>query len=359
VRILLVHPGPLPEFSVQDVLAGWQEALEELGCIVQVFNTNDRLTVYDSMLIDTGAKDTEGRPLVRKAVPRDDAIRLAMQGLYSACYTFWPDVVLAVSAFFTPPQMLDVLRSRRHKVVLVHTECPYQDSDQLDRAAHADLNLLNDPVSLDAFRALGIPAEYVPHAYRPAVHKPGPVVRELACDLSFVGTGYHSRVDFFEAMDLGGLDVILAGNWQALKTRPGSPLLKYLSHDIDHCLTNDETVRVYNSSKAGINFYRREGSADHEAPALQGVAMGPREVEMAASGLWFLRDPRPEGDAVLPMLPVFASPEDAGEQLRWWLDRDSQREDAARAARAAVSGRTFASNAEMLLRLLDRQPVTI
>ena len=342
-------------------MTGWAEALEGLGHTVRVYNTNDRLTVFDAMLIDTGQKDGEDRPLVRKAVTREQAIELAVSGVYSACYQFWPDIVLVVSAFFTPPRLLDVLRARRHKVVLLHTECPYQDGEQLDRAAHADLNLLNDPVSLDAFRALGIPAEYVPHAYRPGVHKPGPVVPELACDLSFVGTGYQSRADFFEAMlaDAGDLDVLLAGNWTLLKERPDSPLRKYLSHDIEQCLTNDEAVRAYNSSKAGINFYRREGSAEGGMPVLQGVAMGPREVEMAAAGCWFLRDPRPEGDALLPMLPTFASPGEAAGVLKWWLPRDSQREEAARAAREAISGRTFASNARMLLRLLDRQPVTI
>ena len=311
------------------------------------------------MLIDMGTKDDDGRPLVRKAVSREQAIELAISGLYSTAYQFWPDLVLVISAFFTSPDMLDRLRSRRHKVVLIHTECPYQDGDQLSRAAHADLNLVNDPVSLPAFRALGVPAEYAPHAYRPRIHKPGPVVPELACDLSFVGTGYHSRIDFFEAMNLEGLDVLLAGNWQLLKDRPRSPLSKYLSHDIDMCLTNDETVRVYNSSRAGINFYRREGSADGAAPALQGEALGPREVEMAAAGCFFLRDPRPEGDELLTMLPTFGSPYEAAERLRWWLAHDSQREDAARAAREAISDRTFSNNARMLLRLLDRQPVTI
>ena len=147
----------------------------------------------------------------------------------------------------------------------------------------------------------------MPHAYRPSLHKPGPVIPGLACDLSFVGTGYWSRADFFEAMDLEGLDVLLAGNWQVLKSRPGSPLHRYLSHDVDQCLTNEETVRVYQSSRAGINFYRREGAADGEAPMLQGVAMGPREVEMAASGCWFLRDPRPEGDECCRCCPRSAA----------------------------------------------------
>ena len=72
------------------------------------------------------------------------------------------------------PQLLEVVKSRRHKLVLIHTECPYQDDEQLERAAYADLNLVNDPVSIARYRALGVPAEYVPHAYRPSLHKPGP-----------------------------------------------------------------------------------------------------------------------------------------------------------------------------------------
>jgi hypothetical protein len=80
---------------------------------------------------------------------------------------------------------------------------------------------------------------------------------------------------------------------------------------------------------------------------------------MAACGLWFLRDPRPEGDELFPQLPVFETAEQAGEMLRWALAHDTVRDVAARAARTAIAGRTFSSNARMLLRLLDRQPVTI
>ncbi len=198
--------------------------------------------------MDMGSTDDDGRPLIRKAFTRDQAIELASSGILSACYRLWPDVVLLVSAFFTPAELLDIMRARRHKVVTLFTECPYQDDEQLERGAHADLNLLNDPVSLPAFRQLGIPAEYVPHAYRPALHKPGPPDPDLAADLAFVGTGFRSRIDFFERMGLGGLDVLLAGNWQLIKDKPDSPLHKYLAHDIDDCLSNEQTVRVYNSA---------------------------------------------------------------------------------------------------------------
>jgi spore maturation protein CgeB len=156
-------------------------------------------------------------------------------------------------------------------------------------------------------------------------------------------------VEFFEAMGLDGLDVILAGHWRGLAQ--DSPLRKYLAHDEDQCLDNIQAAGVYRSARAGINFYRREADEDCQA---EGWAMGPREVEMAASGLFFLRDPRGEGDELLPMLPTFGSPADAGTQLRWWLGHDGHRQEAARKAREAVADRTFHNHAKRLLQLLER-----
>jgi spore maturation protein CgeB len=347
MRWLVVHPGP--QFSVHDVYAGWVEALRALGEDVQEFNLDNRIQVYDAALLETGRADEDGHPEVRKAFTREQALAAAVQGITSACYTWWPHVVLGVSAFFIPPWYLDVMRDRGHRVVLLHTESPYQDDEQLKRAEHADLNLLNDPVNIGAYRRFG-PAEYMPHAYRPAVHHPGPAVPELKSDFAFVGTGFASRVEFFQAMDFSGLDVLLAGAWPGLPDT--SPLRRYLpGGDVVQCTGNEETASIYRSTRTGINFYRREAEDAH---AGEGWAIGPREVEMAAAGLFFLRDPRGEGDELFPMLPTFDGPADASQKLRWWLAHDSQREKAAAAARAAVADRTFEANAKRLLQLLDK-----
>lgn len=353
MRILVGHPGP--DFSVADVFTGWVEALRAAGQEVATYALSDRLAFYGHALFETGRADEAGHPEVRKAVSNEEAIRLASNGILSACYQFWPDVVILVSGFFTPPVMLDLMRSRRHKVVLIHTEAPYQDQEQIARAGHADINLVNDPVNLDSYRAVRKDSYYVPHAYRPHVHRPGPAVPSMKCDLGFAGTGYPSRIDFFERMRLAGLDVLLAGNWQPLMEdeHRDSPLHQYLANAADECVDNAQAVSLYRSSKAGINIYRREAESPEQS---DGWAMGPREVEMAASGLWFLRDSRPESDEVFPMLPSFSGPEDAGEILRWYLDRDDERQKAADRARAAVAGRTFDANARMLLRLLEKHP---
>ena len=171
-------------------------------------------------------------------------------------------------------------------------------------------------------------------------------------DLAFIGTGYPSRVRFFEQMNMDGLNVRLAGPW--LDLPEDSPLRDWTMTNPDNAVDNTETAEIYRQSRTGINFYRREGETAHED---EGTACGPREIEMAACGLWFARDSRPESDELFPMLPAFTSPAEASDQVRWALAHPDQRAAAAARAREAIAGRTFENNARQLLRLLDRQPV--
>lgn len=341
MRIVVAQPGP--EWSVQDVYSGWVEGLRNAGQQVFEFNLNDRLVFYERAFMQIGEHE------YRKAVEDPDAVAgLALNGLAAMLYKIRPHVLLVVTGFFAPPELLDQARRYGTKVVVLHTESPYEDERQLKLAEHADLNLINDPTNIDAFQRLA-PTAYMPHAYRPTIHKPGPAQPDLLSEFVFVGTGFPSRIHFLEAMNLDGIDVALAGNWQALTE--DSPLRKYVAHDIEQCLDNTDAVGLYQSSKVGINLYRREA----ERPDLiSGWAMGPREVELAACGLFFLRDSRPEGDEVLRMLPTFASAEDAGERLRWWLSHEDERLEAAAQAREAIADRTFQNHAARMLRLIEK-----
>ena len=341
MRWLVAAPGP--SFSVVDLFVGWCEALRELGQHVIEFRLDERLTFYDAALFEVGPG------MMRKAVTAEQATELAVNGLYSALYKTRPDVLLVISGFFVPHELLDLARHYGTRVVVLHTEEPYEHSRELALACHADVSLITDPTNIEVFRE-HTNAWFVPHAYRPAIHHPGPPDPALACDFGFVGTGYASRIGFLEAMDLSGLDVLLAGNWQQLAE--DSPLRKHVAHDLAECLDNTQAASVYRSSRSSLNLYRREA----ERPELSvGWSCGPREIELAATGCFFLRDPRPEGDELFPMLPTFTSPGEASELLRWWLAHEPQRQEMAAKAREAITERTFVNNAKSLLRLLDKE----
>ncbi len=363
-RILLVHPGP--DFSVADVHRGWEKALRKSGHTVMTYNTNDRLTYHGHERMPRhGEPKCEqcGEVPTRPALDADGIMQMAVKGLYETCFVFWPEVIFFVSAFYITAPMLQVLRTRRMKIVMLHTESPYQDDEQMLRGQFADLNLVNDPANLAAWRELDVPAAYMPHAYDPDIHYPA-ARREYDCDFTFVGTLFRSRAEFFSRMDFTGLNVSFGGSGWDLANRDypelitkvmdrdnGYRLVDYLGHPLDHCVDNDETADHYRTAKAGINFYRRESEDGH---AGKGWAMGPREVEMAACGLFFLRDPRPESDEVFgSVLPAFDGPEHASELLREWVARDQDRERLAHLAYTSIAARTFDNNARAALALME------
>ena len=283
-----------------------------------------------------------------KALEREDAIRIANQGLLAACYQYWPDIVVVMSGFFLTPETWGILATRPHHVVLWATESPYEDDRQAQPARYVDTVILNDPTNLGQMREVNPRTWYLPHSYDPDLHHPGPADPDLVCDFGFVGTGFPSRMEFFEQVDWSGIDARFGGNWTWLDE--DSPLRSRLLHPAEHCMDNADATRLYRSAAAGANLYRKEHSDGGHA---DGWAMGPREVELAACGSFFLREPRGEGDALLPSLPTFTEPGEFGELLRWWLRHPELRQAAAAAARMAVADRTFTNIAAKFLRLVD------
>jgi spore maturation protein CgeB len=331
VRAILVHPGPA--FSVADVANGYSKALRSLGVQVKDFDLGDVMTFYEAGLRAVGADDTSGKT----------AARMTAASLRQTCFDWWPDVLFIVSAFFLPPELYEICRARGMRVVTILTESPYEDDNQARIAAWADVATVNDPTNLAQFPGN---THYLPHAYDPDVHSPGPVEPGYESDFCFVGTAYPERIKFFEAVDWSGLDVALAGNWSELGD--GSPLLPFLTHELDACCPNDEAVRLYRATQVGCNVYRTSAQRDDLS---DGWAMGPREVELAATGTFFLTQARGENREVLPMVPTFESPGDLSEQVRWWLAHPDKRADVATKAREAVADRTFAANTGRLLEL--------
>ena len=336
MRILVVHPGP--NFSVQDVHDGWVEGFEELGHEVQSYNLGDRLTW--AAIAHLGMDD--GTYI--KAFPKPESVySFAISGLPQACLYWWPQVIVFISGFTVDPQFLEVCRGRGIKTACVMTESPYEESRQLLIAPHFDAVALNDPTNIGQYSTLTT-AVYTPHAYRPEIHHEGEAHEDYLSDCVFVGTGYPSRVAFLERCNFDGIDLALAGNWQNVPT----VLADRVVHDIEDCIDNVQTAELYRGAKTSFNIYRTENNGDISDGA-DGWSVGPREIELAASGTWFARQSRGESDELFPMLPTFNSPEELGELIRWALENPVERQIAAEQAKRVVTDRTFPNNARKLL----------
>lgn len=340
MRVLLVHPGP--HYSVSDVYYGWAKGLAAAGVGVARFNLDERLDFYSASYV--AMQDGE----MRKACDPEMSARLACNGIKAAAFDWWPQVVIVVSGMFVPPDIIDAINGRGMHTVLLATEAPYEDNRHMMQAAKFDTVIVNDPVNLEAFREINPDTHYIPHAFDPAVHHPGDDERSGVC---FVGTAFPSRIELFEEVDWSGLDFSLAGHWKNIAD--DSSLHKYLITSTDDCYENSDTADLYRRSAAGFNCYRQEhqeGKHDHAA----GVACGPREIEMAACGLPFVRDARPESDELFPFLPTYESAEQLGDQLRWLVSDKDRAAVLGGRARAAVARRTFAHNAASFLRIINQ-----
>lgn len=337
MRIITNHPGP--NWSVADVHRGWTRGLRAAGAEVIDYAFHDRLWFFQNARIE---RDGE---LVH-AAPFDLAARLALEGLGSLIWETQPDAVMFVSGFWISPAVFDGIRARGTRVILLCTESPYQDDEQLELAAHADLVILNDPVNLERFRAVCDQTIYVPHSYDPEIHYPGP--SDHRSDFCIVGTGYPSRVQYLEQMNLGRYDTALLGNWTAAEGTSLEPLVRQTT--LDECIDNTAAADWYRGTRASLNLYRREhANPDHA----DGWAMGPREVELAACGTFYLTETRPENRAVLPMVPTVSGPAEAAELLSWHLAHDDVRRRIADAARSAVAEWTFENRARQVLRAIN------
>jgi spore maturation protein CgeB len=322
VRVMVVRPGV--SWSVADVGAGWVEGLREAGADVVDFDWAKRLALISDV--------TE--------LPLKDVGLLAADSLLATVYVARPDVVLVISGWDIPPSVYQTWRRLGQKVILVHTEAPYEDDRHLTMIWCADVHLLNDPVSVARMRDAGADAYYAHHCYRPIVHHPGAGRRDL--DFVFVGSGFAGRREFLARVDFAGRTPLLAGHW----VNPG-PVEPWVDPDLPSPLPNADAADLYRRARTSINLYR----LDHvQRPELAvGWAMAPREVEMAACGLWFARMPRPEGDDLLPMLPTFDDPDECSEQLAWAWKHPDLAEQAADRAREAIADRTFTNLARAAL----------
>jgi spore maturation protein CgeB len=338
MRAMVVHPGV--DFSVSDVCRGIVTGLRSTGCEVAEFNLSDRLEFYSRAHV----KQDDGEFL--KAFSEEASVAMAAKGIEAALYEYWPDIVVVVSGFFIPPVMWGVFARRPHHVVYWCTESPYEDDRQARGARYADTVILNDPTNLDTFRKdVNERTFYLPHSYDPDIHHPGSETPEY--DFAFVGTGFPSRIDWLEAVDWTGIHATLAGNWNIVDD--DSPLIPLLMHKRGWCIANADTAALYRNTRISLNLYRKEHSDGGHA---DGWAMGPREVELAACGTFFFRDPRGEGDVLFPMLPTVTDPTEFSKNLRWWLDNDTARIEAAEAARDVIVDRTFQNTASRMLDLV-------
>jgi spore maturation protein CgeB len=360
MKVLVVHPGA--SWSTSDVFDGLVFGLRHHGVEVIEYRLDARI----------GHAHNRTHALYRKAkrLQADLAKPTKVDVLYKAgeeaipmALRFGVDAVIVVSAMFFHPDLFIMLRRAGTRVVMLCTESPYDVREELKIAAaisrpDAYAGRVVDPVSgiwtnerssVAAFRAVNPRSGYIPHAWHPERHRPGPQAVDdqvKAHDVVFVGTGFPERIEWFNQVDWTGIDLGLYGTWDRLSAK--SPLRACVQAAQ---VNNAAAAALYRRAKINLNFYRKSIGWAPNAPRIEHAeSLNPRAYELAACGCFHLSDHRAEvtekfGDLV----PTFDSAEQASRLIRRWLADDEGRARIAAALPACVAEDSWVHRARRVI----------
>lgn len=278
VKILLASPAEL--MSTYDVYTGYKNALEKIGVELQIY--------------DLAARANYHRIALKRFLKKDicyswqNISELACAEIVYQAFIYKPDLVLIMSGLFFHPNVLIALGRAGFKLTWLFTECPYDDDKQLFLAKFVHLCIIDDLLSLKAFRKVNRNSYYLPKACDLSRHFKHETDPKYKSDVIFIGTGFKNRIDLFELINWENIDLKIFGYWNLKR---GSKLKKYLTKSI---ISNNETVKFYSNTKIAINLHR-EGTA---------YSANPRVYELAATKTFQISDKRDEifdvfGDSVV------------------------------------------------------------
>ena len=327
MRILLIEPGA--SWATADVAAGLRIGLETHGVQLVRYQLDQRIDRSQKWLHYNWRRTKKTNPAIEKPNVADVFYQAGIGALEMAL-RHQVDAVLAVSAMFLHPDVIVLMKRAGLRVVVAFTESPYDIEKELIVAALVDGCWTNERTSVAAFQAVCPASGYLPHAWHPERHRPGPHAGDsdvAAHDVVFVGSAFHERVDWLTAVDWTGIDLGLYGSWEALGSRHA--LRRFVrGAEVD----NEQAAALYRRAKVGLNLYRTSKGWGRMAPAIDyAESLNPRAYELAACGVFSISSDRAEVREVFgDRVPTVTTPAEVSALLRTWL-----RDDVARARIAA------------------------
>jgi len=328
LRILLVHPGA--SFSTADVFAGLDYGLQCHGIQVMPYRLDQRITWAHKWLHQMWRFKKKRSPDLPKPGPQDvvyqagcDALNIALRHRV--------DVVLVVSCMFMHPDVLVMMKRAGLKVVVLFTESPYDEEQEMKIAGLMDGETrvvdgcwTNERASVAHLRTVNPNVGYLPHAFHPEKHFIS--ARQLgelpSHDVVFVGSGFNERIAFFNAIDWTGIDLGLYGSWKGLGLKKQA-----MACVREGNITNDKAASLYRRAKIGLNLYRTSKGWGPRAPSIvHAESLSPRAYELAACGSFHLSEYRAEVPEMFgACVPTFTSPSEAEALIRTWLAKPDER----------------------------------
>lgn len=363
MKLLLIHPGAT--WAIADVEAGLRHGLTVHGVDIVRYRLDTRLMRSRKWLHANWRLARKTNPTIQK--PTDaDMVYHAGEGALAMALRHQVDAVLVVSSMLLHPDVIILMKRAGLRVFVLFTESPYDMEQEAKIAPLVDGCWTNERTVVEDFRTLNPNTWYLPHAWHPLRHRP--VVKEsqidagktyvaeleklkpatdvAAHDVVFVGTGFHERAKWFNAVDWTGIDLGLYGSWDDVGL---SPALE--QRVVADAVDNPATAGLYLRAKIGLNLYRKSKGWGKLAPQIHTAeSLNPRAYELAACGVFHLSDARAEVTEVFgDLVPIFTSPDDASRLIRQWLSDDVGRARIAAQLPACVAESSWVQRAACVI----------
>lgn len=355
MNVLLIEPGA--SWATADVSAGLRYGLEQHGVNLVRYKLDQRIDRAHRWLYYNWRRTKKSNPAIEKPNTADVFYKAGIEALEMAL-RHQVDVVLAVSAMFLHPDVIILMKRAGLRVVVAFTESPYDLDKELAVAKLVDGCWTNERSCVPAFQAVNPSSGYLAHAWHPERHQAGLQPQDAdvrSHDVVFVGSAFHERVTWLNAIDWTGIDLGLYGSWESLGSR--HPLRRFVC---GAQTDNARTASLYRRAKVGLNLYRTSKGWGRQAPAIEHAeSLNPRAYELSACGAFHLSTHRAEVREIFgDLVPTCSTPDEASALLRTWLSDDAGRARIAEQLPACVaesSWRTRATTVIADLQTLQRR----
>lgn len=356
IRILVAHPGH--GHSTSDVYEGVCAGLEMNDVEVVRFEWGRMLQPITALVlgaVEGGAIKDERAEKTHQWLcwmASADALTMAIEHEVNA--------VLVINGLLFPPSRTKVFRDIGLPIACYGTEAPYFEATERQLVPFYTHWFTQERSAVKRYSDLGTPVSYLPMAYNPKVHHPGPTDPDKRCDVTFVGGGFPERKQLIEGVDWTGVDITIHGTLWGLDLQQERGRFDFSrgTRYTEGAIPNEQTSAWHRSSKIALNLHRKMGYIETGAAVAPGLAesLGPRAYEIPACGGFMLSDDeRPElADVLGDSAATFRAwdSDDLARQARYWLAHPDERERRRRAQHEAIRPHHWGARAKAILETL-------
>lgn len=354
-KILLIHSGH--SFSTTEVYDGLLWGLRANGVEVIEYRW-DKSTRTLAALAEAGERGglfghAQGQALI------ESAMNLAGSDAVVKALAEQVDAALVVNGLLFPASRAEVL-ARYIPTACYGTEAPYMADAEMASLGCYGHWFTQERTSVQRYQGI-TPTTYLPLAYHPERHQPGPVDPERRVDTVFVGGGYPERKALLDGVNWAGIHHARVGTlWDLdLDAMAGQSERDHHAYSRGS-VPNAETTAWHRSARISLNMHRRMTTIETlgRIDANTAESCNPRVYEVPAVGGFLLTDDgRPETREILGDAAALYRDGDSADltrQIRYWLAHPDRREERAAAQHAAIAPHHYGARARVILETMIR-----